>query len=173
MPRLSEGNKCQLSDIGQYWYWSLIWWTCFKNNHKSVIDLILTDIPNSFQNSSNIETGASEYHKLVVTFFKIHFNRLSPKTVYYRKYKNFDQDSFPNDLQRTNFELESNNTDENYRFITETFTEIVARHIPLKKKFILGNQAPFINKKLRKAIWNKSRLRNFFCKHPIRLNKVN
>ena len=58
-------------------------------------------------------------------------NRLSPKTIYYRNYKNFDQESFLNNLQRTNLELESDNPDENYRFMTETFIEIVEKHVPL------------------------------------------
>ena len=56
--------------------------TYFTNNHKSFADLISANKPNSFQNSSIIETGGSDYHKLVGTFFKLHFNRLLSKTVY-------------------------------------------------------------------------------------------
>ena len=56
--------------------------TCFTNKHKSIIDLILINKPNSFQKSSIIETGVSDYHKFVGTFFKLHFSRLLPKTVY-------------------------------------------------------------------------------------------
>ena len=79
--------------------------TCFTNNHKSIIDLILANKPNSFQKSSIIETDVSDYHELVGTFFKLHFNRISPKTVCYRNYTNFDQDSFLSDLQKRNFEF--------------------------------------------------------------------
>ena len=52
-----------------------------------------------------------------------------------------------NNLQRPNCELELDNPDENYLFLTETFMEIFEKHVPLKKKFIRGNQAPFMKKK--------------------------
>ena len=37
--------------------------------------------------------------------------------------------------------------------ITDTFIKIAERHAPLKKRFVRGNQAPFMNKKLRQAIY--------------------
>ena len=40
------------------------------------------------------------------------------------------------------------------------------KHAPLKKKFLRGNQAPFMTKGFRKAIYNRSQLRNTFCKIP-------
>ena len=45
--------------------------TCFKNPDKpSCIDLILTNCSRSFQNFCAIETGLSDFHKLVVTVLK-------------------------------------------------------------------------------------------------------
>ena len=120
---------------------------------KSTIDLILTNKPLSFQSSSVIETGISDHHKLIATFFKSHFTRLNPKTLYYRNFKNFDdENSFLNDLKEKNFELPTDDPNENYRFITDTFIKIVERHTPLKRRYVRGNQAPFMNKELRKAI---------------------
>ena len=37
--------------------------------------------------------------------------------------------------------------------------------------FVRENQAPFINKELRKAIHTRSRLRNIFCKNPTKENE--
>ena len=54
----------------------------------------------------------------------------------------------------------------------ETFIETVERHEPLKKKLTGGNQALFTNKKLRKTVYNRSRLKKIFCKHPTRQNEV-
>ena len=45
------------------------------------------------------------------------------------------------------------------------------KHAPLKKKFLRGNQAPFMTKEFRKAIYNRSRLRNKFCKIPSEENE--
>ena len=42
--------------------------TCYKNpDRPSCIDIILTDCPRSSQNSCTIETGLSEFHKIVAT----------------------------------------------------------------------------------------------------------
>ena len=76
-----------------------------------------------------------------------------------------------NDLKETNFELSTIDPNENYRFITDTFIKIVERHAPLKKRLVRGNQAPFMNKELRKTIYTRSRLRNNFCKNPIKENE--
>ena len=48
--------------------------TCFKNPESpSSIDLILTNNPYSFQNSWVIETGLSDFHKMIVSVMKTTF----------------------------------------------------------------------------------------------------
>ena len=47
----------------------------------------------------------------------------------------------------------------------------IDKSAPLIKKTILGNEAPFTNKKLRKSIMNRTRLRNRFRKHKTERNK--
>lgn len=47
----------------------------------------------------------------------------------------------------------------------------IDKSAPLKKKMIRGNEAPFTNKKLRKAIMSRTRLRNRFRKHKTERNK--
>ena len=79
--------------------------TCFTKTHSSKADLILTNSSNSFQKSGTTETGLSDFHKLISTFFKSHFSRLSPKAIYYRNYKNFDESKFIEDLIYTDFSL--------------------------------------------------------------------
>ena len=66
--------------------------TCFMNNHKSTIDLILTNKPRSFQITNVTETGVSDCHKLITTFMKSHISRLKPQNVHYRIYKNFNEE---------------------------------------------------------------------------------
>ena len=45
--------------------------TYYKNPEKlSCIDLILTNCPRSFQNSCVVETGLSDFHKIVTTVMK-------------------------------------------------------------------------------------------------------
>ena len=105
------------------------------------------------------ETGFSDFHKLISTFLRSHFSRLKPKTIYYRNYKKFNEQKFLEDVKNTNLYFNLDDPSENYELITDLFSKIVNKHVPLKKKFLRGNQAPFINKELRKAIYDRSRLK--------------
>ena len=136
------------------------------NNHKSTIDLIVTNKPQSFQITNVTETGVSDCHKLITTFMKSYISRLKPKNVHYRSYKNFNEEKFLSDVKEADFSLETSNPDENYSVLTNVFSNIVNIHAPLKNKILRGNDAPFMNKELRKAIYTRSRLRNRHFKNP-------
>ena len=54
--------------------------TCYNNPQKlSCIDLLLTNLPKRFQNSSVVETGLSDFHKMTVTVMKAIFEKLKPR----------------------------------------------------------------------------------------------
>ena len=73
--------------------------TCLKNVHNpSCIDLILTNIPLSFQNTNVIETGLSDFHKLTLAVMKSTFQKQVPKIFHYRNYKRFDNTLFQYDV---------------------------------------------------------------------------
>ena len=58
---------------------------CFKNpDNPSCIDLILTDCSRSFQIACVIETGLSDFHKLVVAVMKTIFKKSKQKIITYR-----------------------------------------------------------------------------------------
>ena len=81
--------------------------TCFKiPDHPSCKDLILTNIQKSFQNSTIIETGLSDFHKLTVTILKSYFKKQKPKELIYRDFKNFSNQQFRTELVK---ELHKNN----------------------------------------------------------------
>ena len=74
--------------------------TGFKSNvNPSCIDLFLTSSPLSFQNTTTVATGLSDFHKMVVTVMKTTFPKAEPQVVYYRDYKNFNSYSFCTDLR--------------------------------------------------------------------------
>ncbi len=54
--------------------------------------------------------------------------------------------------------------DVNYESFESTFEEVLDKHAPMKKKSIRSNDAPFVNKTLRKAIMKRSKLRNEYNK---------
>ena len=133
--------------------------TCFTRDHKSTIDLILTNKPKSFQNTCITETGLSNFHKLISTFFKTQITCLKTKIVFYCNNKHFEDRRFLEDFSQ-NFHLKQMTRKKIYNFITEKFLDAVNRHALLTKKMLRGNQAPFMNKKLMKEIYTRSKLKN-------------
>ena len=45
----------------------------------------------SFQNSCAIETGLSDFYKMIVTILKTYFQKKEPKIIQYRDYNNFSE----------------------------------------------------------------------------------
>ena len=74
--------------------------TCFKNaSNPSSIDVMLTSRNHSFKNSTTIETGLSDHHKMTVTVLKTYFKKKKPIQINYRSYRYFTE--FRIDLQET------------------------------------------------------------------------
>ena len=103
-------------------------------NYKSTLDLFLTNKPRSFQFTSVTETGLSDYHRLITTFSKSHFSRLTPKIIHYHNYKRFDEQKFT-------------------AFVTKDLRKAIYTRSRLKNKFIKNPSE--INKKLHKRQRNK------------------
>ena len=129
--------------------------TCFKNSLKpSTIDLFLTNSSSYFQNTKTFFTGLSEFHKLVTTMLKISFPKRKPLEVNYRNFKHLDEFSFNEDLK-----LAFDNTDvQTCEEFEGIFMRLLDHHTPLKKKVLKANNAPYITKKLRIAIMERSQL---------------
>ena len=69
-------------------------------------------------------------------------------------------------LMKPVLSFKTSNLDKNYSVLTNVSSNMVNIHAPLKKKILRGNDAPFMNKELRKAIYTRSRLRNRYFKNP-------
>ena len=127
--------------------------TCFKNpENPSCIHLLLTNSPYSFQHSCVIETGLSDFHKMVGSVLKTTFQKLKPKTVHYRDYTKFSNDDFRKKLL-TNLSLENINTNSNglERFLQISINTL-DQMAPTKMKYMRGNNMPFLNKELSRHI---------------------
>ena len=97
-------------------------------------------------------------------------SHLKPKNIFFQNYKKFDETKFLADLKNTNFSFKAADPNENYLFLTNSFSNIVEKHVPLKQKTLRGNHAPFVSKELREAIYTSSRFRNRFLKNPDEIN---
>ena len=70
--------------------------TCITKKHSSSIDVILTNKKRLFKNSGTIETGVSDFHKMVLTMFRVQFKKLKPIQITVSETKLDDQ--FPDNL---------------------------------------------------------------------------
>ena len=57
---------------------------------------------------------------------------LKPQILYYRNYKKFDGVNFLKDVKNCDFSLRTDDPDENYGFLTNTFIYIVNNYTTLK-----------------------------------------
>ena len=86
---------------------------------------------------------------------RVKYEKLPPKIIKYRDYKNFNEDKFLYELNTCIF----NNALGNYNEFENIFTNILDRNAPLKTKYLRANNKPHITKSLRKAIMLRSHLK--------------
>ena len=98
------------------------------------------------------------------------YAKQKPRIIKYRDYKNFNKNTFRMDLLK---ELSLSNLQEGdfdkFKFIVSNLLE---SHAPLKEKYIRRNQAPFMNKSVRKAIMVRTQLLNKFRKENSFINEL-
>ena len=128
--------------------------TCYNNVDKpKSIDHILTNHARYFQHSGIYETGLSDFHKLTFTVLKMFHAKQKARIIKYRDYKKFNSITFRMDFLKElslskDIKLQKGDFDK-FKFIVKNLLE---SHAPMKEKYIRRNQAPFINKSVRKAI---------------------
>ena len=73
--------------------------TCYKNlDNPTCIDLILTNIPRTFQSTCVIETGLSDFHLMTLTIMRKTFKNQRPRIINYRSFKHFSNEEFRKSL---------------------------------------------------------------------------
>ena len=139
--------------------------TCYKNQtYPTCIDLKLTNSNRSFQNSCTIQTGLSDFHKMITTVLKICFQKREAKVINYRDYRNFSNEEFRQQVLKDILKTTQNGDIVSYEFFLSIFQQALDSRAPKKQKYVRSNHSPFINKTILKAIMGRSRLRNKFLK---------
>ena len=106
--------------------------SCYKNiDNPSHIDLLLTDLVKSFESACTIETGSSNFHKLVVTVLNEKHKRMPPKVIQYRDYKKIDYAIFNNNLRKQTENL--NFSELGFATIRKIFMEILEKFPPFEE----------------------------------------
>ena len=98
----------------------------------------------SFFKTETVFTGLSDFHKLVLSIFKLHFSKVKAKEISYRNFGDFKEDNFNRDLQNRL----SAESIEKYAPFEKVFLDILNKHAPLKKKVVLAYHALYKTKTL-------------------------
>ena len=101
---------------------------------------------------------------MVVTVMKTNFQKLESKIINYRNCRYFSNDRFREKVTSELSEVVSENSDKGFNKFLDLCKEALNMYAPLKKKYIRGNNSPFMNRILSKEIMKRSRLRNEFLK---------
>ena len=119
--------------------------TCFASEKGSEIQVILTNSPKRFYNSTTFELGISDVHKLVCTSVRQYVTRLKPQIIKYRSTKNVDINEFRNLLQlKLNYihvyimyisSFDSTSCDTMYDMLVEATMTSIDQYAPLQKKW--------------------------------------
>ena len=136
--------------------------TCFKSNNPRCIDLILSNRCRSFQHTTTIETGLSDFQKMIVAVLKTTYQKIGPTAINYRDYKNFSEPIFLREIKREMDKFTT--TDIDYSSFQNCFGKVLDKHALIKRKYARGNDGPFMNRVRRKAIMLRSRLKNKYNK---------
>ena len=86
---------------------------------------MLTKMPRRFQNTSLIETGLNDYHKIIVSAFRAFFKRLPAKFIEYRNYIKFNQNKFLRNLDQELMKGNSYNDEPRYDIFTTSFRKVL------------------------------------------------
>ena len=101
-----------------------------------------------------METGLSDFHKMIATVLKTIFQMLQQKVRTYRDYSSFDNGMF----QACLFNYLSKEYVGSLRKFIKVCINTLNNYAPSKKKYTRDNHLPFMNKELYKAIMNQTRL---------------
>ena len=141
--------------------------TCFENpENPSGIDLLLTNKPLSFQTKTTtvIETGLSDFHKMIVAVMKMHLPKIKPRVIRYRKCQTFNNDAFVNTLWQELTKQKKVLDGKGLDAFSEICTDVLDKHTPQTKRYLRSNHKPFMNNEICKAIITRTRPPNRFLK---------
>ena len=117
--------------------------TYYKNPSNPVcIDLILTNLPRSFQSTCVVETGLSDFYLKTLTVMTEVFKKYQPKTVNHRSYKTFSNEKLEEEVVENLSKENFINSDNGFQRFCHISLDAANKHAPRKKKHARGNQIP-------------------------------
>ena len=109
--------------------------------------MFLTNRQQCSQQTSTTGTVIADSHKKVVTAMKTRYEKQKQKTIHYRNYKYFHEQSFNFELNNELLKIDINNAA--LKELNEFFLKVLAKNASRKQKYIRANNSNYITKALR------------------------
>ena len=134
---------------------------------KSLIDVLLTSHAECYATSGSLHLGLSD-HDLIFTVRKNKNSRPKPRLIEFRSMKNFNLPDFLADLKRVPWSsaYTFDNADDVWAHWRTLFKDVLDQHVPLKKKWIRGEQLPWISPDLLREISHRNKLFKHHKRNP-------
>lgn len=131
--------------------------TRVTNTSASLIDVLITSNPERFVLSGTMKLGISD-HDLIYTIRKQKIPRPQPKLIEYRSMKGFDAERYQADLGKIPWDSAYvyDDIDDICEHWYQLFINVVDQHLPFKKKYIRGDQLPWITPEISSAITRRN-----------------
>ena len=108
--------------------------TCYKtSDNPTYIDLILTNVPRTFQNTCVIETGLLDFHLMTLTIMRKTFKKQRPRIINYRSFKHFSNEEFRKSLVDSLSNQISINKNDGFNRFCKTSIDTLNDFAPIKK----------------------------------------
>lgn len=135
--------------------------TRITESSKSLIDIILTNMPNRIVCSGVLPLGISD-HCLVFAVRKIAIQCTKKhKVVESRNFKNFQAESFRTDLSSMPWDniKTFDNPNDMWQNWKDMFLTVIDKHAPLKKRRIRNKKSPWLNSEIKRQMIARDKLK--------------
>ena len=136
--------------------------TCFKSEKPTLLDVFLTNKPNSLCISINIDTKISDFHNLTGFISRAHAPKCGKRVIKYRSIKHFNVEEYSRDMHSVPFHTCDifDDVGDIVWAHEQLVTSVIDSHTPLKQRCVKNDQIPFMNATLRKAIHQRNMWRS-------------
>ena len=136
--------------------------TRITETSSTMIDHIFTNTPDKIVCSGVSHAGISD-HSLIYAFRKLStgLHNKGHSTVNYRKFKNFNSESFRSDIFSQNWDVirAYNNPNDMWRVWKTTFNNVVEMHAPLRTRRVRLSKSPAITPELKRHMHKRDILK--------------
>lgn len=134
---------------------------------STLIDHTYVSNKENFLDVGSINFSTTD-HKLTYVVYKKLKNKSPPRIITYRCYKNFNQEEFLKEFNKIDWTFLLNDvfTDNQMEIFEKITVGLIDKHVPIKRKIIKGNNAPWITARILTMCKERDEIRKSMGQNP-------